>query len=42
MTYEVYGPSDTAGSVSYLDKNAQSEKATFDLIDSPIPLTIPA
>ena len=23
VTYEVYGPSDTTGSVSYLDKNAQ-------------------
>ncbi len=29
VTYEVYGPGDTTGSVSYLDKNAQSEQANF-------------
>ena len=29
VTYEIYGPSDTAGSVSYLNKNAQSEQANF-------------
>jgi hypothetical protein len=29
VTYEVYGPSDTAGSVSYLDTNAQPEQANF-------------
>jgi hypothetical protein len=29
VTYEVYGPSDTAGSVSYLNKNAQPEQANF-------------
>ncbi|MEE3065028.1 MAG: MmpS family transport accessory protein [Actinomycetota bacterium] len=29
VTYEVYGPSDTAGSVSYLDKKAQPEWANF-------------
>ena len=29
VTYEVYGPSDTTGSVSYLDKNAQPEQANF-------------
>jgi hypothetical protein len=29
VTYEVYGPSESAGSVSYLDKNAQSEQASF-------------
>lgn len=29
VTYEVHGPSGTAGSVSYLDKNAQSEQADF-------------
>lgn len=29
VTYEVYGPADTAGSVSYLDKNAQSKQAGF-------------
>ncbi|OBI01647.1 MmpS family transport accessory protein [Mycobacterium scrofulaceum] len=29
VTYEVYGPSGTTGSVSYLDKNAQPEQADF-------------
>ena len=29
VTYEVYGPSDTTGSVSYLDTKAQPEQATF-------------
>lgn len=29
VTYEVYGPSDTTGSVSYLNKSAQPEEATF-------------
>lgn len=29
VTYEVYGPSDTAGTVSYLDKKAQPEQASF-------------
>ncbi len=29
VTYEVYGPGDTAGSVSYLNKNAQPEQANF-------------
>ena len=29
VTYEVYGPSDTAGSVSYLDKKAQPEQVNF-------------
>ncbi len=29
VTYEVYGPSDTAGSVSYLDTKAQPEQANF-------------
>nr|WP_231990098.1 MmpS family transport accessory protein [Mycobacterium sp. 852002-51971_SCH5477799-a] len=29
VTYEVYGPADTAGSVNYLDKHAQPERATF-------------
>ena len=29
VIYEVYGPSDTAGSVSYLDKEAQPEQANF-------------
>jgi hypothetical protein len=29
VTYEVYGPVDTAGSVNYLDKNAQPAQASF-------------
>ena len=29
VTYEVFGPSDTAGSVSYLNKNAEPEQANF-------------
>jgi len=29
VTYEVFGPSDTSGSVSYLNKNAQAEEAKF-------------
>ncbi|SOX55277.1 transport accessory protein MmpS [Mycobacterium ahvazicum] len=29
VTYEIYGPSDTAGSVSYLNKSAQPEQADF-------------
>lgn len=29
VTYEVYGPSGTTGSVSYLDKNAQPEEVDF-------------
>jgi Mycobacterium membrane protein len=29
VTYGVYGPGDTTGSVSYLDKNAQPEQAHF-------------
>ncbi len=29
VTYEVYGPGDTAGSVSYLDTKAQPAQATF-------------
>jgi hypothetical protein len=29
VTYEVYGPSDTTGSVSYLDPNAQPEQTNF-------------
>ena len=28
VTYEVYGPSDTTGSVSYLDTKAQPERRT--------------
>ncbi|MEM6109058.1 MmpS family transport accessory protein [Mycobacterium sp. 050272] len=46
VTYEVYGPSDTAGSVSYLNKNAQSEQATFAglpwiyTIDTTVPAVI--
>jgi hypothetical protein len=29
VTYEVFGPGDTVGSVSYLNKNAVPEKANF-------------
>lgn len=29
VTYEVYGPGDTAGSVSYLDTKAQPQQADF-------------
>jgi hypothetical protein len=29
VTYEVFGPSDTAGSVSYLNKDAEPEQASF-------------
>ncbi|OBI56980.1 MmpS family transport accessory protein [Mycobacterium sp. E787] len=29
VTYEVYGPSDTTGTVSYLDTKAQPEQASF-------------
>jgi len=29
VAYEVYGPSDTTGNVSFLDKNAQPEQANF-------------
>ena len=29
VTYEVYGRSDTTGSVSYLDKNSEPEHASF-------------
>lgn len=29
VTYEVFGPSGTAGSVSYLDKSAQPEEVNF-------------
>lgn len=38
VTYEVYGPSDTAGQVSYLDTNAQPERANFTAL--PWTLTI--
>lgn len=29
VTYEIYGPGDTTGSVSYLDKDAKPERAEF-------------
>ncbi len=29
VTYDVYGPGNTAGSVSYLDQNAQPQQASF-------------
>lgn len=44
VTYEVYGPSDTTGSVSYLDKNAQPEQANFSSLPwtFTITTTVPA
>ncbi len=44
VTYEVYGPSDTTGSVSYLDKNAQPEQANFSSLPwiFTIATTVPA
>jgi len=38
VTYEVWGPGDTTGSVSYLGKNAQPEQANFTAL--PWALTI--
>ena len=32
VTYEVYGPSDTTGSVSYLNKDAQPEQVDFSTL----------
>lgn len=44
VTYEVYGPSDTAGSVSYLDTGAQPEQANFSSLPwtFTITTTVPA
>lgn len=44
VTYEVYGPGDTTGSVSYLDKNAQPEQANFSSLPwtFTIATTVPA
>jgi Mycobacterium membrane protein len=44
VTYEVYGPSDTTGSVSYLNKNAQPERANFSSLPwtYTITTTVPA
>ncbi|HTX94257.1 MAG TPA: MmpS family transport accessory protein [Mycobacterium sp.] len=44
VTYDIYGPSDTSGSVSYLDKNAQSEQANFTSLpwSYTITTTVPA
>jgi len=44
VTYEVYGPGDTAGSVSYLNKNAQPEQANFSSLPwtYTITTTVPA
>jgi len=39
VTYEIYGPSGTAGSVSYLDKNAQPEQADFTTLPRTITVT---
>lgn len=44
VTYEVFGPSGTTGSVSYLDKNAQPEQADFSTLpwNLTITTTVPA
>jgi hypothetical protein len=44
VTYEVYGPRDTAGSVSYLDQKAQPEQAEFTILPwtFTITTTVPA
>ncbi|MCV7076425.1 MmpS family transport accessory protein [Mycobacterium szulgai] len=44
VTYEVFGPSATAGSVSYLNKNAEPEQANFTTLPwtYTITTTIPA
>ncbi|MHA7649562.1 MmpS family transport accessory protein [Mycobacterium sp. ML4] len=44
VTYEVFGPSDTTGSVSYLNKNAEAEEARFSSLPwtYTISTTIPA
>lgn len=44
VTYEVYGPGDTTGSVSYLNNNAQPEQANFTSLpwSYTITTTIPA
>ncbi len=44
VTYEVYGPGDTTGSVSYLDKKAQPEQANFTSLPWTLTLstTVPA
>lgn len=44
LTYEVFGPSDTTGSVSYLNKNAEAEEARFSSLPwtYTISTTIPA
>lgn len=44
VTYQVYGPSDTTGSVSYLDKDAQSQQASFSSLPwaFTITTTVPA
>jgi Mycobacterium membrane protein len=39
VTYEVYGPSDTAGSVSYLDKKAQPQHANFTSLPWAVTIT---
>lgn len=44
VTYEVYGPSSTTGSVSYLDKNAQPKRVDFSALPwaFTITTTVPA
>lgn len=39
VTYEVYGPSDTSGSVSYLDNKAQPERADFTSLPWTVAIT---
>ena len=39
VTYEVYGPSDTAGSVSYLDTKAQPAQANFSNLPWTVTIT---
>lgn len=44
VTYEIFGPADTAGSVSYLNKTAEPERANFSSLPwtYTITTTIPA
>ncbi len=39
VTYEVYGPGDTTGSVSYLDTKAQPEQANFTSLPWTVTIT---
>lgn len=42
VTYQVYGPDDTSGSVSYLDNNAQVEQASFTALPWTVTITTKA